>query len=382
MNRYVENLTMSYARARLWTGICGVGFMVVLSTIALSQNWALRFIPASSGFLMEMMTFLVIAMAYIVLVIPLDLVGGYLLPKKHGFSSMSLVKFLTRWHRGVVIQTTVFVMCATLILQMGQRLGVIGAISAYAGLMLLLLAIQAPLALIVGSMRMESGKKDTSPDDNVCVIESTDRAFMGGIVGLPGREKLLVPSHWQESIGKEGVLSQVKRRAAIVKRGWNSQGMAVACLWNLTGFSIACFMPNSSPAETASLVTLFLWLNLWTFLGLLLLPRISRRSTFAGDQEALKNGIPREILAKNIRHIDRLQEDEPERSENLESVFHPLPSVERRIRAFDEVKETNWAPWNVARIALFLSWAGMGMLARTVHCNAGKPEVWVLLPCD
>ena len=34
------------------------------------------------------------------------------------------------------------------------------------------------------------------------------------------------------------------------------------------------------------------------------------------------------------------------------------------------------------RLALYLSWACLGVLARAVHCNAGRPEVWVLLPSD
>ena len=38
--------------------------------------------------------------------------------------------------------------------------------------------------------------------------------------------------------------------------------------------------------------------------------------------------------------------------------------------------------WHEARTALFLSWAGLGFLSRALHCGAGRPELWVLLPCD
>ncbi len=38
--------------------------------------------------------------------------------------------------------------------------------------------------------------------------------------------------------------------------------------------------------------------------------------------------------------------------------------------------------WNVARTTLFLSWACGGFLARAVHCNIGRPELWVLFPTD
>jgi len=41
-----------------------------------------------------------------------------------------------------------------------------------------------------------------------------------------------------------------------------------------------------------------------------------------------------------------------------------------------------WAAWHAARTALYLSWAGVGLLGRAVHCNLGRPEVWVFLPSD
>jgi hypothetical protein len=31
---------------------------------------------------------------------------------------------------------------------------------------------------------------------------------------------------------------------------------------------------------------------------------------------------------------------------------------------------------------LYLSWAGIGGLSRAVHCNVGRPPLWVLLPGD
>ena len=38
--------------------------------------------------------------------------------------------------------------------------------------------------------------------------------------------------------------------------------------------------------------------------------------------------------------------------------------------------------WHLARTALYLSHAGLSLLPRAVHCNAGRPELWVYLPSD
>ena len=38
--------------------------------------------------------------------------------------------------------------------------------------------------------------------------------------------------------------------------------------------------------------------------------------------------------------------------------------------------------WNLARTALYLSHVGLSQLPRVVHCNVGRPELWVYLPTD
>ncbi|MBX9723333.1 MAG: hypothetical protein K2X81_18155 [Candidatus Obscuribacterales bacterium] len=38
--------------------------------------------------------------------------------------------------------------------------------------------------------------------------------------------------------------------------------------------------------------------------------------------------------------------------------------------------------WHLARYAIWLSLAGLGLLGRAVHCNAGKPDLWCMLPAD
>ena len=81
--------------------------------------------------------------------------------------------------------------------------------------------------------------------------------------------------------------------------------------------------------------------------------------------------------------LDAAQEDEPRRGRLVETVFHPVPSLERRVDAIvggngRELPQ----PWNTARTALFLSWASLGLLSRAVHCNCGRPALWVLFPGD
>ncbi|MFT5478921.1 MAG: hypothetical protein ACI8Y8_004293 [Planctomycetota bacterium] len=77
-----------------------------------------------------------------------------------------------------------------------------------------------------------------------------------------------------------------------------------------------------------------------------------------------------------------MQDDEPERSPGLETIFHPVPSVANRMRALTEPVPQKQGAWHLARIALYLSYAGVSLLPRAAHCNVGRPELWVYLPTD
>jgi hypothetical protein len=58
-----------------------------------------------------------------------------------------------------------------------------------------------------------------------------------------------------------------------------------------------------------------------------------------------------------------------------------VPSVDNR-RRLTRGTSSSLGAWHVARLTLFLSWSCLGLLSRAVHCNAGRPELWVLLPTD
>ena len=129
------------------------------------------------------------------------------------------------------------------------------------------------------------------------------------------------------------------------------------------------------------LVTTFFYFSLLEFAGLLLLPTFSRHAVLAVDQLAKANATPEEIT-QLATAVDELAEGEPSRSPRVESVFHPIPCVERRAESLTTRRRLNGPAWHVARMALFCAWAFGGPLSRSVHCNIGRPELWVFLPAD
>ena len=160
------------------------------------------------------------------------------------------------------------------------------------------------------------------------------------------------------------------------------KGVVLAVAWNTFGFLLASLLPGAGVTTVAQLLTTALGFTLWTFLGLLLLPTASRRATVAADAAFVQDEATQVGLSEAVHTLDGLQDDEPERSPGLESIFHPVPSAGNRLRALAKREAMDPGPWHLARTALFLSHAGLSLLPRAVHCNVGRPELWVYLPTD
>lgn len=130
-----------------------------------------------------------------------------------------------------------------------------------------------------------------------------------------------------------------------------------------------------------------MWFSLWSFLGLLTLPTLSRRGVIEVDERARAEGCPSETIRSTTHLLDELQDGEhelqdgePDRPSVVETVFHLIPSVRSRL----EVPRTHGVVgfWDAARTAIYLSLAGLGLLGRAVHCNCGRPSLWAFLPTD
>ena len=132
----------------------------------------------------------------------------------------------------------------------------------------------------------------------------------------------------------------------------------------------------------SGLISALLYFALLSFVWLLVLPRWSREGVFEADRFAYEANVPIHILEATAESIESLHDAEPRRSRRVESVFYPVPCVRRRVAELSLRIRAIRGFWNVARMTLFLSWACGGFLSRAVHCNIGRPELWVMPPVD
>ncbi len=348
---------MSYARSRLWLGITGVGTWVTIAFAGIYWQWGSHWQDIGGAAALA-----VFVSIYALVQAPFDYLGGVLLPRWHSRPQTTF----RGWARGVAVQALLWWMASMLLYSAGASAGLPGATAAMAMLMMMLIVGQGWIARLVADLQPREEIDATQ------VLESRDPAFVGGWVGIGPARKLLLPAAWNEATRAV----QHTRRHAALRQGTRSTGLLAAFTFNVTGLAVSCALtPGAGFASPGEYLHLVFGFTLWSFLGLLTLPSISRPAVFLADREAERQGLDWETAA---RRLDQLQDDEPARAVWIERIFHPVPSVNARLAR----PRPRWGAWQAARLALYLSWPVPGLLARSVHCNAGRPDLWVLFPGD
>ncbi len=375
-----------YGRGRLWLGITGVGTMVTLSTLALLLGWpraAEAWVAGGlSGQMLLLGGYLVL---YIGMQLPLDLFGGYLLPRRFGRSHPPLGRFIAGLARGVLVHGGLLFGVGTLILLVGRRDKPVGLLVTLLLLPLVLVLLRLPLARAMAGMRgsvsrvlPKSGADLTVPAG---CLGSEDEGFTGGVLGVFRARGILLPQRWAEALGPDGFDLAVRRRGIAVASGAWMRGRLFALLFTWAGLALSVgLVGQEAMGSGRGVIELSLWFTLWSFAGLLVLPTFSRKAIAGLDARLRASGVQGEQIDAMVQRLDALQDDEPDRPALVETIFHPIPNV--NARADTKQAEAATGFWDVARTSVFLSAAGVGLLGRSVHCNCGRPALWVFLPCD
>lgn len=375
---------MTYARSRLWLGMSAVGTIVLVATVILATQGYSNLLGVPGG--ADGREFMLLAEAvglWATVMIPFDFVGGYLLPKRFERSVPSLPQFVLRWARGVLVQSGLIAIFLWCILQAAQFGGLFAAIITVVMAQMGLIACQKHVASMVARLRSpDAGPCGFREQGFVVATSSSDTGFTGSIVGLPGFEKVIVPESWVCNLNAEQLTAEITRRRGAIQTGSRTRGVVLAFAVNTLTFAVCTQLPFAGVLTVSELLSASLYFTLASFVWLLILPRWSREGVFEADRFAVETGVPVELLKETAESIESLHDDESKRSRQLESVFHPIPCVKRRVAELSLRIRSFRGFWNVARMTLFLSWSCGGFLSRAVHCNIGRPELWVMLPAD
>ncbi len=380
--------TLTYARARLFLGTSAVGALTVASAVALLLDLPGRVWPTVPGPWPVDAAWIALAVALQAAVLaPFDLFAGFLVPREYGRTRERLGAFLRRWWRGALLHGMALTLAGTGLMIAARAGGGWGVVAAYVLLVLALLAWQPWIAAAVGKTRLSraDGREPLGdPGPRALVIEAPQAHVTGGAYGPPLATAWVWAERWLAAPERSALGVQATRRRWIQRSGARDRGVGLATLWNAVPLlvAVAVWGPPLAPDDV---VRLALLATLGSFVGVLLLPTPSRWAVHHADLAAVAAGADPRRLAAALEALDRDQDDEPARSEAVEAIFHPIPSVAHRLAVLEGARQPGpaaGAAWHAARVALYLSWASGGFLGRAVHCNLGRPEAWVFLPSD
>lgn len=375
-SKLTEQAPLTWARARLRLGISNVGTWVLVAVAVLFLQPAVPDGARGWG---------LIVLAQVALQAPFDVIGGWLLPRRFGRPAASPLVI----GRGVLVQALFSFLLGAVVLQLAA-FSVYAVAAAWLAVVIGMIAGQGLIARVVaplpsaaltpaGAERLlEAGLEP----GQVRVVDAVDRSFVGGWVGLPGAATLVVPAGWLTRL--PGVVADValRRRVAAISSGARFGGVVGAAIYTGIGLALVLgLVPGAWVTTPSGLLHVAAGSTLWSFVGVLTLPRLSSQAVLGLDGAVSKDvGAMRVVSA--IWRLDEDQEAEPARGPVIEGVFHPVPSPTRRGEALTGAKPALHGPWRVARTALYLGWANGSWLGRAVHCNIGRPELWVLFPGD
>jgi len=354
------------ARRRLQLGITNVGTWVLASIAGLGWLIAVRPELGAAGLLG-------VGVGALALQAVFDVVGGFVwLPDPR----LEFRGFLARWTRGVVVHAL-------------AMLGV-GAAAALSyrwtgGFCAGLAVSTAVLALGRGRLHAAisgAGVHRRSGDGGECLLLTRvdDPAFTGGLEGFGARAAILVPESWRERLSPSDLKVELARRRWRLRQGLPLRTLLVLLLWNLIGCQLGGWLLNPAGLSLgAAVLGQACWMTLWSFLGLLVLPVLGRASVHAADRAAAAAGLD---PSGWIRRFPSLTGEDGNPRPILETIFYPIPSADRRIRRLDPTQDgqVGFLLGDLARSQLYFSLAGLTLLGRAVHCNVGRPALWVFPP--
>jgi hypothetical protein len=365
---------MSYARARLYLGISCVGMWATLASLALVVGLPQRLLSSSSsGALSDVWQLAMFVFLYTSLQATFDLFGGFVLPKEYGRYTPSLPTFLTYWFRAAALHGLALVLVALALLYADRTGGFGLTLFVYLATSFILLGGQLGIARLIAGIKVKH-------QNGVLFFLSPYSHVTGGFAGVGKRTKIVIPERWQDDLPPKAFEAQVERRKIILESGSRRLGLISALAWNSLGFILA-YLATGGVSSVATIVSFSLYNTLWAFLGVLVLPSLSRPAVFQADASVVVRGADPKDFSESLRVLDQHQDDEHSRRPSVETIFHPIPSVENRLNNVQEIRPGGSA-WHLARMSLYLSWANLSCLSRAVHCNLGRPEVWVFLPSD
>ena len=346
---------------RLCLGIVNVGFWFLISLLVLTNKDYLNAnLRTDNPFLITN-----IYITYITLQFVFDWVGARLL-NKNAFNTV----WFMQWLVGTLLQSGIWLCLFYLISFFSFKGGLFFSVL----LVLLVLPIlQGPFAVLINLNRYTKEKNDKFYSNSL-IINASEKCFTGDVIYYFFHKINVISTEIRSS---KYYSIESMRRSNSINLLWKTHALLI--IWNSFGVLIGEAF-NLYESEKIELKVLYLasWMTVWSFISLILLTRLSHNSVYACD--AIAKNENKSLLIKWIKHFPDIVGENGHQNPLKQAVFYPIPSIKSRLDALKTNRIGTINLGNLTRRNLYLSWGVFNLSARSVHCNVGRPLLWVLPP--
>tara|TARA_B100001559_G_scaffold320894_1_gene334753 strand:+ start:2392 stop:3462 length:1071 start_codon:yes stop_codon:yes gene_type:complete len=354
---------LNTVKLRLRLGQANIGFWLLLSIsiILFKKEIEMHFIDISSVSIISVFIFL-----SIFLQLPFDIYGAKKL-YSHGQKNS---KWLVQWFRGIIALSACWALLSFLIFLIQPRLGFCMPVLIT---MILIFQMHEKFIIFINSDKYNHFDVRNFKGQSL-LLNCSENTFTGGVVYGFFKSTQIIPESWSSS---PYLKIECFRRSLIIKNKFVIRSFVFLTFWNLLGVLLG-EMQGLYYSENIGISIIYLscWMTIWSFLALILMPRLSHSTVYAIDYLANKYDSVR--LKKWINNFAELIDENGDKSKLVQSVFYPIPTVENRINSLNT--SPSYCFGNISRQNLFLSWGVFNLSCRSVHCNIGRPVLWAFPP--
>ncbi|MFQ3669824.1 MAG: hypothetical protein SNJ84_00030 [Verrucomicrobiia bacterium] len=342
-----DDLDWPYARARLWTGIVSIGFNLGLVWALWwwvgGQAWASTVPTPLTAVVIMAGVFIGIALVNL----PLDWVTGYWVERHYGRGTRKMGAWLGNWVSG---------MSGLLLIQVlgGMLFGAWLFNYPFAGAVLVLLPgiyvglkiwqfhwiparLKRPAEWKPGyaeGVRAELKRMGGSWPEDLYLYRAEDPTLVnGGRVGMGTHTRLMVSDACQEHLTPRELALLIHREEGLDRANSVGRNLDLSMLWVLAGIlGLIAWVGSWGWVGWSTWFFALAWMTTWHWLGLFVLPWLARREVLFGDRWLARNGSSKEEVRALVTKLQALNRTDRELPPVTEAVFHPIPSLQTRLR--------------------------------------------------
>lgn len=335
-----------YQQFRLWAGICSIGMNLGLVWAAyLATHWVPGLTEVTPIWLLPFFAFS-FALIAVLAFLPFEILIGFAGESAFSRSQQSFSEWLQDWSRSQWLVVTGVVAGVCIFGWVGPQgliwhLVAVVILSAVSALFILTLPfwIRFLGGFAAGQdNRLESQvnevlKSHDAPPVRLVILDDGDEEGVNGTI-LPFDSETFTINHAaSEQLEPEELASLVLREQWFHRDGQGGLCLAIVLGWLSAGILLSFWIPGALlEAESAlqSGIGGTAVMTTWCFLALLTWPPLNNRITLKADA-AMAEKIGLEKTVALLNKIQTLNESDFDLSDAKERVFHPIPSLKKRL---------------------------------------------------